>query len=139
MAFHIVTSRCFIACEKVTSVVIEENIPERTRVRPKKARKKTYAKNAAPIKEPPKQFTITVSYYPLAQQKNNQNGYGNGSGNGIEECSLDLRVIGKKEAYSLYAEIIKEVREQHPNEGYLDELVDRILLGSDFKDSTDAN
>lgn len=132
MAFHIVTSRCFIACEKVTSVVIEENIPERTRVRPKKtkAKKNKLGKLAAPVAEPPKQFTITVSYYPLAKQTNNQNGYGSSSSStGIEECSIDLRVFGKKESYDLYREIVKEVRDQHPNEGYLDELVDKLLAG----------
>lgn len=133
MAFHVVTNRCFLACEKVTSVVIEELIPDRPAPRRKRKKSKRYgaAKKApaAKIVEIPRQYTISISYYPLAlnsQQYNNNNG-------SREEFSMDLRVIGKNEAYALYAEIIKEVQEQHPGEGYLDKLVNKMLEGADFK------
>lgn len=133
MAFHVVTNRCFLACEKVTSVVIEELMPDRPPPRPKKKMGKKYLKTkktpAAAIVKPPRQFSITISYYPIAINTQQYN-----SGNGTrDEHSMDLRVIGKDTAYALYAKIIKEVQEQHPNEGYLDKLVGEMLEGVDFK------
>ena len=132
MAFHIVTNRCFLACEKVTSVVIEELMPERQAPRPRKKKPKKYSKPKPPsakaVVKPPRQFTITISYYPIAL---NTQQYSNSGGR--EEFSLDLRVLGKDAAYGLYAEIIKEVQEQHPGEGYLDKLVSKMLEGADFK------
>jgi hypothetical protein len=131
MAFHIVTNKCFLACEKVNSVVLQEIIPDTPPPRKKRKKSKKYStkkKISAPkLVEVPQQFCITIGYYP--QQKTaNPN-----ARNEDSEYSLDLTVFSKKEAYALYAEIIKEVQEQHPSEGYLDKLVNSLLESPDFK------
>jgi hypothetical protein len=137
MAFHIVTNRCFLACEKVTSVVIEELVPDRPILRPRKTKKlrkfKSKPTKASAVKEPPKQFVIHITYYPLSTKVgSNNSSYGN-SGSSTEECIMDVRIFGQKEAITLYAEIIREVQEQHPSEAYLDRLVDKMLAGAEFK------
>lgn len=137
MAFHIVTNKCFLACEKVTSVVIEELIPERPiRIKHKKSKRRSLTDSLMKAKKEvskvqdvvAKQFSITISYYPLAN-----NSAANYNGNTREEYSIEMRIIGKQEAYALYAEIIKEVQEQHPGEGYLDKLVTKMLEGVEFQ------
>lgn len=135
MAFHIVTKKCFLACEKVTSVIIEEMVPDRPkpmrRRKKKKGSKMLLTAKSKPVAVQPKQFTITIAYYPL--NSNNKNGnFGNGSGSS-EEYTLQMHIFGKKEANMLYAEIIREVQEQHPGEGYLDKLVNKMLAGEDFQ------
>ena len=126
MAFHVVTNRCFLACEKVTSVVIEQLVPDRPIIRKKKPVK---GKRKATAKEMPKQFNIHIAYYPLAIKSTSSNSYNNST----DECTLDIRVFGKKQALMLYAEIIREVQEQHPGEGYLDKLVEKMLSTDEFK------
>lgn len=136
MAFHIVTNRCFLACEKVTSVVIEEIIPDKPTPRRKRKKSKNASKLVKPaakaLLELPKQFSITISYYPLTIN-GNSNFSSNSRGGDPTEYSLDLRIVGKQEAYALYAEIIREVQEQHPGEGYLDKLVNKMLEGIEFQ------
>lgn len=134
MAFHIVTKRCFLACDKVTSVVLEELASESKKkiVRHSKGKKK---KKVKPSQKPeivlvPAEFCISICYYPLSvYSTNNMN-----SNRSEQENNLDIRVKGKKEALELYGEIIREVQEQHPTEGYLDQLVDKVLAGSEFQE-----
>jgi hypothetical protein len=105
MAFHIVTSKCFIACEKVTSVIIEQLKP-------------------APKKEGNDKYLIKISYLPTASSNSNYSS---------SEEIVEIVTYGKEETYSLYAEIIKEIQEQFPNEAYLDLLINKILAGKDFQ------
>jgi hypothetical protein len=129
MAFHVVTDRCFLVCEKVTSVVIEEVEQVRPVKRKRKPRKpgKRVIKPAPP--PPPVWFNIKISYYPVTNPRQSQ--YNNQ--NPLEEFELNLSVEGKDEATKLYRRIIKEVQEQHPNEGYLDKLMDDLLTGENVQ------
>lgn len=128
MALHIVTAKCFLACEKVTSVVIQEYFPEKPLPRRKRKQKKGYGialeKEEKPkAKKPRGEYTVTISYYPLSTNGT----FGQNSNREPSEFTLDITVYSKKEAFDLYTEIIKEVQEQHPNEAYLDKLVDKLL------------
>lgn len=103
MSFHIVTDRCFLTCDKVVAVVVEETFEE----------KKTKIK-----KTPKKVFdycTISITYVPV-----NINNYDS------QSC-IELRVEEKAKALALYAEIVKQVQEQFPNEIFLDKLVSKML------------
>lgn len=105
MSFHIVTDRCFLTCEKVVAVVIEEFFEE------KAAKSK--------VKRAPKKVltccTISITYTPAST--NNYDG---------QNC-LELRVTEKAKAMSLYTEIVKQVQEQFPNDVFLDKLVSKML------------
>jgi hypothetical protein len=127
MAFHVVTNKFFLACEKVTSVVLEDTTPDplppRRRYRKKGSKPKPILIEDTPLVVIPQQFTITIAYYPISRNTNNA----------YDERELTIRIIGKKTAHLLYAEIIKEVQEQHPNEGYLDKLVNKMLENEEFQ------
>lgn len=128
MAFHIVTDKCFLACEKVTSVTLQELAPDKPLPKAKKKLPKGFSKaktKTKPVKEIPKEYTLIITYYPIALGQNNYNGEPN-------EFTLDITVYGKEAANKLYAEIIKEVQEQHPNDGYLDKLVNELLARDEF-------
>lgn len=103
MSFHIVTDRCFLTCEKIVAVVIEEIFEE----------KKTK------VKKTPKKVldycTISITYTPSSTK--NYDG---------QNC-LELRVTEKAKAMSLYTEIVRQVQEQFPNDVFLDKLVNKML------------
>ena len=131
MAFHIVTDRCFLACEKVISVVLEELAPEvqKKKVRKSKSKKKVKALlQKAKVMVAQAQFCIAIGYYPLSISQQANNSFGGGRD---QENTLEIRIKDKKEAVKLYKEIIKEVQEQHPNEAYLDKLVHELLGNED--------
>ncbi len=128
MAFHIVTSRCFLACEKVTSVIIEELVEEKAKAKKLSKKTKEKLKKPAKVPETPSMFCISISYYALSMSSPNNN-YKSSE---PQENTLEVRVLGREKATTLYAEIIKEVQEQHPGEGYLDQLVSKILNGDEF-------
>lgn len=129
MAFHIVTDRCFLVCEKVTSVILEEIERERPAVKrrrkPRKAGKKLVRKTVVPAPPLPLLFNIKISYYPVCNPRNTSYS----SNNPLEEYELNLNIEGKEKAFKLYTRIIKEVQDQHPNETYLDKLIDEMLTG----------
>jgi hypothetical protein len=105
--------------------VLEDLLPELSKpVRKSKSKLKKKKTNS------PKRFCIAIGYYPLSSTAS-QNGFSSNSGQ--QENLLEIRVNNQQEAFSLYAEIIREVQEQHPNDGYLDKLVDKILAGTEFK------
>lgn len=145
MAFHIVTNRCFLACEKVTSVLLEELAPEiqRKTLPKKKPKNKKFKLEKAKVKEvvvTPAHFAITISYYPLSTVTQGGNGFsGSGSSRADQENSLEIRIATKKEAVELYKEIITEVQEQHPNEAYLDKLVHKLLGSDEYLEVRDVN
>ena len=130
MAFHIVTNRCFLACEKVTSVVLEQVIgekPDRLKTLFKTTKKKGKKKKVAVKKVAEPMFCISISYYPLALTQQQRN-----SGD-PQENTMEVRVAGEAKANKLYQEIIREVEEQHPNEGYLNKLVDKLFGGEELE------
>jgi hypothetical protein len=130
MAFHIVTKNCFLVCEKVTSVILEEVFPDGKPVR--KTKKKPGPKKKE--SEEDKQFSINIAYYPVNTSRSQSSSYNSSSG--AEEQSVEFRIIGRKEATALFNEIIKEVQEQHPNEAYLDKLVTKILSEDELKENS---
>lgn len=109
MSFHIVTDRCFLTCEKVVAVIIEE----------------LFKDNKSKAKKAPKKVldycTISITYVPIST--NNYDG---------QNC-LELRVTEKTKAISLYAEIVRQVQEQFPNDVFLDKLVSKMLGDSSIE------
>lgn len=103
MSFHIVTDRCFLTCEKVVAVVIEESFEE----------KKTKVKKT--LKKVLDYCTISITYTPSATSSYDG-----------QNC-LELRVTEKAKALSLYNEIVRQVQEQFPNDVFLDKLVNKML------------
>ena len=119
MALHIVTSRCFLACEKVLSVKIED-FPDVSVPAKKLAKAKKGPKKKAP--DDNRTYRISICYYPLTVQASPNYDHG--------ESLLEIELPDKQKAMALYAEIVQE---QHPNEGYLDKLVSKMLASDEFQ------
>jgi len=134
MAIHIVTSRFFLACEKVLSVKIEEFLanPEAQKALKKAIKKKGVKKTPVKKVEPKYEYSITITYNPVVPNGQAHN-YDTG------EYCLSINIRDKDKAHATYAEILKEVQEQHPNEGYLDKLVNQMLASDEFTIKTPSD
>lgn len=108
MSFHIVTDRCFLICEKVIAIVIEDALPEEELETKSKAKKSK--------KQEPLYSTISITY-KLTNSNSNYDG----------ESLLEIRISEKAKALSIYNEIIKQVQEQFPDDIFLDKLVHNLL------------
>lgn len=120
MALHIVTSRCFLACDRVTFVKLEER-PSESEGLMKSVEKK--AKRGRPKKEvaPKMEYVIVIGYYPITTANYNYNN------REPTEYTLEVKRLDQQTATALYKEIVKEVQEQYPNEVFLDKLVNKLL------------
>ncbi len=127
MPLHIVTSRCFLTCEKVTFIKLEEfpSVPL-IPTKPKQLKGKKKVGRPKKVAEPKIDYRITVGYYPVLPAGSFQQREPN-------ECILELGLPDKQKIQALYAEIVREVQEQHPSELYLDKLVNKILTQDEFK------
>lgn len=135
MPLHIVTSRCFLACEKVTYIKIEElewnagigQLVNKSML--SKAKTKT-KKVGRPKKqqevESKVNFKIMIGYFPISPTQHTYSG-------DPSECCLEVYVTDKQTATALYTEIVKEIQEQHPSDLFLDKLVNKMLASDEFK------
>ncbi len=108
MSFHIVTDRCFLTCEKVVAIVIEDALPEEEL--------ETKSKSKKSKKQEPLYSTISITYKPI-----NSNSSYDG------ENLLEVRISEKAKALAIYSEIIRQVQEQYPSDVFLDKLVNNML------------
>jgi hypothetical protein len=127
MALHIVTSKCFLTCDKILYIKLEErpDDPDAVVYKPKKKGRPS-KKEKAELAKPQVTHRIMIGYYPVSASNNNYNG-------GPNECCLEVTVPDKQTADALYMKIVREVQEQHPNELYLDKLVHKMLASDEFK------
>lgn len=85
-------------------------------------------------------FQITVIYTPEASQSANSNSFGSSSGNRgdeVRECSVILR--GAVHAHTVFKNLIQQIREQMPDQLYLDTALERMLTGIDMDDLKDQD
>lgn len=76
-------------------------------------------------------FQITVIYTPEASQTTNSYGNTNGNrGDEVRECSVVLR--GAVHAHTVFKNLIQQIREQMPDQLYLDTALERMLTGVDM-------
>lgn len=99
----IVTSRAYLLCESINCITMQYN-PDHHRGN----------KKVIPF------YDIHVDY-----NKASQNGQISQDNNYI----LTIRVAGEKVALQVYKEIVKQIREQLPDQVYLDKMLEDILSG----------
>lgn len=83
-------------------------------------------------------FQITVIYTPEASQTNNA--YGNSTGNRgdeIRECAVVIR--SAVNAHAVFKNLIQQIREQMPDQLYLDTALERMLTGTDLESLKDQD
>jgi hypothetical protein len=107
----IVTSNHYIIANKIQHITLDENT-DFVDIRSKGGRYKTIVR---PL------YTITVVYEPDS---------GSNSGNGsfrdyTRECIITLR--SKVDAHRIYKDLVQQIREQMPDQLYLDQAMENLL------------
>jgi len=108
----IVTSRCFVLAKAINNIVIRPNMDH-------------YGS------KPVMFYDIHIDYIP-EDHGNQNNSHRNGEGQNV----VVVRVRGEQSALKLFKELVQQMREQMPDQVYLDKMVENILDGK--KDIFDA-
>lgn len=117
----LVTQNQYILAAKINHITMDEQI-QHQEVRSTNGRYKTRVD---------RYFQITVIYTPEASQ--NQQNFNSKGHNGEEtrECSVILR--GHVHAHNVFTNLIQQIREQLPDQLYLDTALERMIAGTDIE------
>lgn len=75
-----------------------------------------------------KYYQITIIYSPIDINSTGGNGFGNSqSSQDQRECSVIIR--GAVNAHKVFRDIVEQIREQLPDQVYLDKALERMLAG----------
>lgn len=122
----IVTQNQYILASKIHHITMDEQI----------SYDEVRAPNSRYISVKTKYYQITVIYSPdMSQSQHN-----NGRHDEIRECSVIIR--GAVNAHLVFKNLIQQIREQMPDQLYLDKALENMLAGVDMtllaeKDSND--
>ena len=114
----IATSRSFLLCESVNAMSLDSDYERSGRT------------NDVILRA----YTININYNPVARNNNPPTHRSDSSGN------LTIKVIGESTALQLFRELVQQIREQCPDQPYLDKMVENILTGrlGETKDELDS-
>lgn len=117
----LVTQNQYILASKINHITMDEQI-QTQEFRSSNNRYKTRID---------RYFQITVIYTPEASQS--QTAYSGKGHNGEEtrECSVILR--GALHAHEVFKNLIQQIREQMPDQLYLDTALERMIAGTDVE------
>jgi len=111
----IVTSRSFILCESVNFITI--------------AAEPDWSRNKLTDF-----YVVEINYIPikaaLATNNSNNSSFMNNSSSISNTQTIHLKIIGEQKALALVKELISQIREQIPDQPYLDSMITKILNGS---------
>lgn len=118
MSLIIVTDRCFLKCKDVVSISLQQRTGYDEDTRAASYRNLTWSqvlKNRLNKDVEQPQYSIDIVYIP------------ENSSHGSDEHTFILNLTDKVEAFKLFASMVKEIRDQHPDALYLDDMVKKIL------------
>lgn len=143
----IVTSRCYLLCEAINHISVdevdedawEEELQLKLRKKPKKGlktkkRRPTKAEIAEAIQNAA--YKITIDFVPVAISAPSSN-----SGGGYKSSSKDsqtqvaITVYGRDRCQALFVDIVAQIREQLPDQVFLDSLVEKLLASNNKEQS----
>ena len=108
MSVVIVTKKCYLICERIINMTLHEGVLE--------TNTKTY-----PL------WNINIEYEAVPNA---------GSSGGKDTDSVNITIGDQKAAYILFTEIVSQIREQTPDQLYLDKLAERYLTGGPLTENT---
>lgn len=133
----IVSSRCYLLCEAINHISMdihgdmwddEGEIVYKDSSKKRKAKKpKTSKKTAARLQEERLEklentfYQITINFVPVGGSAI----LGNSRGGDVRQVQIMVR--GHSKAVGLYQEIVMQIREQLPDQMFLDKLVENLL------------
>jgi hypothetical protein len=136
----IVTNQCYLLAEAINYIVINEsdddnekaewNEPRRRRIR---RRKKLSAREYIMEGKP---FWVVVNFIPKGAPQQIGHGHQAMSKNSNDSGeSIRITVQGLRRTLKVFQDIVAQLREQIPDEKFLDTLVDRFLTDIDTSDN----
>jgi len=123
MSIVIVTKRCYLACESITSVTVQESEITDENDDSWRPRKWWQKRKIDELKGIPPKFTVEIAYTAIQ----NQTLQSSSKNYSVREDVLTVDIFGEKQAYALYTEIVKEIRDQSQDSLFLDNLIEKVL------------
>ena len=114
MALVIVTKKCYISCEKINHITLQEEVEE-INVR--------HEPFAIPY------WNIVIDFDPLSTPNTNLNSR-------REDRLVSIKVGDLETAYVLFHDIVNQIREQMPDQLFLDKMVEKFLTGGALDEDT---
>lgn len=116
----IVTSRTFILCESINNMYIEPDF-------------EGYGRAMIPY------YRIVIDFESGNRSNNQASGQLSSSRNSDTRSIVNIKIIGEDAALRLFKELVQQVREQCPDQVYLDKMMEKILSGQlgDVRDDTE--
>lgn len=128
----IVTRQCYLLCEAINYIVInevEDDQPEWTSIGKKKkkpvigvALKNAYIKERKP-------YQIVIDFIPTGGPQQNQNNNSLRKSSNDDSTKVAITVQGLERAVALFQDMVAQIREQIPDQVFLDKLVEKFLVG----------
>lgn len=121
----IVTQNQYILAQKINHITMDENI-DHQEVRSNNGRYRTITD---------RYYQITVIYTPESSQASNSNQLSRDPE--LRECSVILR--GAMNAHLAFKDLIRQIREQMPDQLYLDTALERMIADADTESLKDKD
>lgn len=141
----IVTEQCYLLAEAINFIVInedEEGRDDREYMldRPKKSAKKkkpTQAQRNKDVREyiqERKPFVIVINFIAKGNPQSGSSPQMKHSSS--ENSGVHIKVMGLRRTMKVFRDVVKQLREQIPDEKFLDTLVEEFLAGTEDDDKT---
>lgn len=121
----IVTSQCYLLAESINYIVINEvDDSDDKEWRPTSAKNRKIRKTNKVVRDyilERKPFNIVIDFVPKGQPQN-QN-----KGSSDESSVITITVHGLKRCVLMFHDIVEQLREQIPDQMFLDKLVEKLL------------
>ena len=130
----IVTRQCYLLCEAINYIVInevEDDEPEYKISHSKKAKKKipvSMKLKTEYIKER-KPYQIVIDFVPIGSPTVLNNNSLKRSSSNEDSTRVCITVQGLERAVLLFQDMVAQIREQLPDQMFLDKLVEKFLTG----------
>ena len=120
----IVTSRTFLICESVSHITLAAD--------PDWSSRDSLRQRFQPHKID--WYVINIDFIPIPRNNSStSNGFGSSSNSSSRNSEttnvVSVKVVGEKVALALFKELVSQIREQMPDQAYLDSMVTNILTG----------
>jgi len=122
----IVTQQCYLLCESINYIAINEVQDEDdglSFIRPKRTRRTKKSTKAQIEAWKKQQFQIIIDFIPVGSISQNNNI----SRNNSNTTSVNIRVTGRDRCLDLFAHMVQQIREQIPDNKFLDEIVEKFI------------
>ena len=125
----IVTKQCYLLCESINYIAVNEVQDDEDRDlsifdRNKRKRKKPTKKQIEAWKK--MQYQIIIDFIPSGGVNPGGSGSSRKLGNG-ETATVAIKVTGRDRCLELFAHMVEQIREQIPDNKFLDEIVEKFI------------